>query len=107
MTSDNPPYTIEELIAELTSVAAVRGWGPQSTTNINIIRSTSGSREIELLTGNEKNIEDLENELQAALRDTRNAENEAELLQEERDALRRAMEKLSHEILTLKENARQ
>lgn len=101
------PFTIEELISELTRLAAARGWGAQSLTNIVEIDAQSGERKISLLTGKEENIEDLEHELQAALRNARNAEEEVDLLQEERDALRRAVEKLSGEVLSLKEAARQ
>ena len=106
MTSDNPPYTIEELITELTRAAASRGWGAQSLTNIREIEEESGHRAILLLTGDDKDIEELENELTCFQRDVRGLETEVEELENERDALRRAVEKLSHEVLTLKNAAR-
>lgn len=105
MTSDNPPYTIEELIAELTRLAATRGWGAQSLTNIREIESSSGERAILLLTGDDKDIEELENELAGFRCDVRGLETEVEELENERDALRRAVEKLTHEVLTLKNAA--
>lgn len=104
---DHETYTIESLISELTRIAAARGWGAQSLTNIVTIDTNSGERKISLLTGDEQNIEDLENEIAAALRGAHNAEEEVEQLQTERDALRRAVEKLSGEVLSLKEAARQ
>ena len=106
-TADNPSYTIEELITELTSIAAVRGWGAQSLTNIREIKSTSGYREIKLLVGNEKDIEELEEEAKAARDNVSSLEREMETLERERDALMNRVEELAGEVLTLKEEARQ
>jgi len=104
-TADNPPYTIEELIAELNRLAVSRGWGAQSLTNIREIEDESGKRAILLLTGDDKDIEELENELTCFQRDVRGLETEVDELENERDTLRRAVEKLTHEVLTLKNAA--
>ena len=101
-TSETPPYTIEELIEALTRIADARGWGLQSLTNIAEIAPDSDGREVSLLTGQERNIEELDNELAAASRDVRNLGQEVENLEIERDALKRAVERLSHELLILK-----
>lgn len=106
MTSDNPPYTIEELISELTRIAAGRGWGAQSLTNIREIAEVSGQRTITLLTGDEEKTEDLNDEIESLKGELKDAEGEAEELEIERDALKRAVEKLTHEVLILKEAAR-
>lgn len=102
-TADNPPYTIEELIEALARIADARGWGAQSLTNIREIEVSSGERGILLLTGNEKDIED---ELVSFRCDVRALESEVGDLECERDSLRSAVEKLSREVLTLKEAAR-
>lgn len=108
---DHETYTIESLIAELTSVAAARGWGAQSLTNISFIKSTSGDREVQLLTGDEEDIESLKSERDDLERDDlerdlRSAEYHLENVEDERDALRRRVEELTGEVLTLKEAAR-
>lgn len=103
---DHTTHTIESLIAELTRLAASRGWGAQSLTNIREIEVSSGGRGILLLTGNDKDIDELENELAFFQRNVRSLESEVEELENERDSLRSAVEKLSHEVLTLKEAAR-
>lgn len=103
---DQSTYTIESLIAELTSVAAARGWGLQSLTNISFIKSASGDREVQLLTGDEEDVEGLKSERDDLERDLRSAEYRLENVENERDALRRRVEELAGEVLTFKEAAR-
>lgn len=103
---DQSTYTIEELIAELTSVAAARGWGLQSLTNISFIKSTSGDREVQLLTGDEEDVEGLKSERDDLERDLRSAEYRLENVEDERDALKDAVKKLSSEVLALKSATR-
>lgn len=104
--TDQSTYTIESLIAELASVAAARGWGAQSLTNISFIKSTSGDRKVQLLTGDEEDIESLKSERDDLERDLRSAKCHLENVEDERDALRRRVEELTGEVLTLKEAAR-
>lgn len=103
----NTPYTIEELIEKLTQFAASRGWGPQSTTNINSILSTSGSREVKLLNGDEKDIEELERDLRDESEQARSLDGQVTRLERERDALRERVDVLIAEVQSLKEAARQ
>ena len=113
-TYKTPPYTIEELIAELTSIAANRGWGTQSLTNIREIRSTSGDRTVRLLTGNEKDAEEMQDKIDSYQREEKILEEDLEeersyskKLEKERDTLRQAVEKLTHEVQSLKNAVRQ
>jgi septal ring factor EnvC (AmiA/AmiB activator) len=104
--ADHETYTIESLIAELTSIAAVRGWGAQSLTNIQEIKSTSGDRKIKLLYGDEKDIEELEDEAKAARDNVSSLEREMATLERERDALEDRVAHLIAEVQSLKEEIR-
>lgn len=106
-TADNPSYTIETLIEELTQIASQRGWGAQSFTNIRDIKSTSGDREIKLLYGDEKDIEELERDLRNESEQARSLDGQVTRLERERDALRERVDVLIAEVQSLKEKARQ
>jgi uncharacterized sporulation protein YeaH/YhbH (DUF444 family) len=103
----NTPYTIEELIAELTSIAASRGWGAQSTTNIREIQSTSGNRQVKLLNGDEKDIEELERYLREESEQARSLDGQVTRLEKERDTLQDRVAFLTCEVRTLREEAGQ
>lgn len=107
----NPPHTIESLIAELTRIAASRGWGAQLLTNIVEVVDPSGERKVTLLNGFEEKLDELETELETevdtANDNVRDLEREVSRLEAERNALRNAVERLTREVLTLKEAARQ
>lgn len=90
---DHTTHTIESLIAELTRLAASRGWGAQSLTNISIIKADSGDRGIELLTGGEEDVEILKEERDDFERDLRSAEYRLENLENEIAALKSAARK--------------
>lgn len=104
---DHTTHTIESLIAELTRLAASRGWGAQSLTNISIIKADSGDRGIELLKGYEEDAKALKAEVDGLECDLRSTEYRLESAENERDSLRSAVEKLSAEVLALKSVARQ
>ena len=105
--SQETTYTVESLISELTRLTTLRGWGAQSTTNISKVVSPSGTRQILLLTGNEKDIEALEKKNGELTVDVATLVANVENLEQERDALRRAVDKLTHEVRSLKNAARQ
>lgn len=97
------PYTVEEIIAELTRIAKLRGWGFQSTTNILDIKQMSGQRPIYLLHGNEPDVEKLEKELESAREKIDCLESKLLKLERQRDSIRRAVDRMREAILDLKE----